>query len=96
MPTLDELRHHLDQIDDRLIELIADRQRTSREIARVKRATGYATRDYGRERDVILGARRVAEARGVSPKIAEDLMRMLIRSSLTTQEKASVVARAHG
>ncbi|MEY4357647.1 MAG: hypothetical protein RL469_973 [Pseudomonadota bacterium] len=96
MPTLDELRRHLDQIDDRLIELIADRQRTSREIARVKRATGYATRDYGREREVILGARRVAEARGVSPKIAEDLMRMLIRSSLTTQEKASVVARAHG
>lgn len=96
MPTLDELRRHLDHIDDRLIELIADRQRTSREIARVKRSTGHATRDYAREREVILGARKTAESHQVSPDIAEELMRMLIRSSLTTQEKASVVARAHG
>ena len=42
MATLDDLRKHLDDIDRQLIELIADRQRTSREIARVKRATGYA------------------------------------------------------
>jgi chorismate mutase/prephenate dehydrogenase len=96
MATLDELRKHLDDIDRQLIELIADRQRTSREIARVKRATGYATRDYGREREVILGARAEAESKGVSPKIAEDLMRMLIRSSLTTQEQASVVAGGSG
>ena len=96
MTTLDELRAHLDDIDTRLIELIAERQRTSSEIARVKRATGYPTRDYGREREVILGARARAEAHGVSPRIAEDLMRMLIRSSLTTQERSSVAARGHG
>jgi len=96
MTTLDELRAHLDDIDTRLIELIAERQRTSSEIARVKRATGYPTRDYGREREVILGARTRAEAHGVSPRIAEDLMRMLIRSSLTTQERSSVAALGHG
>lgn len=96
MTTLDELRAHLDDIDTRLIELIAERQRTSSEIARVKRATGYPTRDYGREREVIVGARARAEAHGVSPRIAEDLMRMLIRSSLTTQERSSVAARGHG
>jgi chorismate mutase/prephenate dehydrogenase len=96
MATLDELRKHLDDIDRQLIELIADRQRTSGEIARVKRSTGRATRDYGRERDVILGARAEAQAQGVSPRIAEDLMRMLIRSSLTTQERSSVAATGHG
>ena len=96
MATLDELRKHLDDIDRQLIELIADRQRTSGEIARVKRSTGYPTRDYGREREVILGARAKAEAEGVSPRIAEDLMRMLIRSSLATQERSSVAARGHG
>lgn len=68
MATLDDLRKHLDDIDRQLIELIADRQRTSREIARVKRATGYATRDYGREREVILGARAEAEAKGSRPR----------------------------
>ena len=96
MPTLDELRLQLNDIDSRLIELIADRQDTSREIARVKRATGYPTRDYRREREVIIGARDAAVERGVSPRVAEDLMRMLIRSSLATQEQASVAAQAHG
>jgi chorismate mutase/prephenate dehydrogenase len=92
MATLEELRKHLDDIDRQLIELIADRQRTSGEIARVKRSTGHPTRDYGREREVIVGARALAESRGVPAHIAEDLMRMLIRSSLATQERSSVPA----
>jgi hypothetical protein len=67
MPTLDELRQRLNEIDAKLIELIAERQEKSREIARVKRATGHATRDYAREREVILGAREAAARQGVSP-----------------------------
>ncbi len=96
MPTLDELRQRLNEIDAQLIELIAERQQKSREIARVKRATGHATRDYAREREVILGARETARQRGVSPQLAETLMRMLIRSSLATQEQASVAAHGAG
>lgn len=96
MTTLDELRAYLDGLDQRLLELIHERQRASREIAQVKRATGYPTRDYLRERQVILGARAKAEALGISPEIAEALMRLLIRSSLTTQEHASVLAHGAG
>ena len=94
--TLDELRRHLDELDRRLLQTIAERQATSREIARVKRATGYPTRDYARERDVIVGARSNAEQIGVSPDVAETVVRLLIRSSLTTQEQASVVAHGSG
>ena len=93
---LEELRGHLDGLDRRLLQLIAERQATSREIARVKRSTGYATRDYRREREVILGARQIATELGISPDVAETLMRLLIRSSLTTQEQASVAAQASG
>ncbi len=96
MTTLDDLRRRLDEIDANLIALIAERQDKSREIARVKRATGHATRDYAREREVILGARETARQRGVSPQVAETLMRMLIRSSLATQEQASVAAHGAG
>ncbi len=96
MTTLDELRQRLNEIDGALIDLIAERQEKSRDIASVKRATGHATRDYAREREVILGARARANDRGVSPDVAENLMRMLIRSSLTTQERASVVAGGAG
>ena len=93
---LDELRKRLDQLDQQLLQIIAARQSTSREIARVKRATGHATRDYGREREVLLGARNYAQNLGVSPDVAETVMRLLIRSSLTTQERASVAAHASG
>jgi chorismate mutase/prephenate dehydrogenase len=94
--TLDDQRRHLDELDRQLLQIIAQRQATSREIARVKRATGYPTRDYAREREVILGARSRAESIGVSADVAETVIRLLIRSSLTTQEQASVAAHGSG
>ena len=94
--TLEDLRQRVTDIDRQLIALVAERTAVSQEVARVKRATGKPTRDYGRERDVILGVRAVASERGVSPELAEQLLRLLIRSSLTTQEQASVVAHGAG
>jgi chorismate mutase / prephenate dehydrogenase len=93
---LDELRKQLDQLDQQLLQIIAARQAKGREIARVKHSTGYPTRDFSRERDVLLGARSYAQNIGVSPDVAETVMRLLIRSSLTTQERASVAAHASG
>ena len=93
---LDELRQRLNILDRRLLELIAERQTSSREIARVKRATGHPTRDYGREREVILAVRASAAELGVPADTAEAVMRLLIRSSLTTQEQASVAAGGAG
>jgi chorismate mutase/prephenate dehydrogenase len=94
--TLDQLRTRLSEIDRELIELVAERQRLSREVARAKRATGHPTRDYRRERDVILGVRSHAEKHGVSPAVAEQILRLLIRTSLATQERARVVAEGQG
>lgn len=94
--TLDELRQQLDQLDGDLLALVARRQAISREVAAAKRATGYPTRDYKREREVILGVRGRAEKLGVSGDLAEDVMRLLIRSSLTTQERVSVATHGAG
>ncbi|HEY4873882.1 MAG TPA: bifunctional chorismate mutase/prephenate dehydrogenase [Steroidobacteraceae bacterium] len=94
--TLEDLRHRLNDIDRRLLAIVAERKSVSSEVARVKRATGRPTRDYEREREVILGVRTAAAELGVSPALAEDLLRLLIRSSLTTQERASVTAHGAG
>ena len=94
--TLEELRQRLTELDRQLICVVAERKAVSEEVARVKRATGRPTRDYEREREVILGVRALATERGVSAALAEELLRLLIRSSLTTQEHASVVARGAG
>src|SRR5579863_2754826 len=94
--TLDSLRQRLTDVDRQMIALVAERKRLSSDVARVKRATGYPTRDFEREREVILGVRTIASEVSVSPALAEDLLRLLIRSSLTTQEKATVAARGAG
>src|SRR3984957_12592602 len=93
---LDELRTALTDLDGRLVELVARRQALSEQVATVKRETGRATRDFGREREVILRGRNTASRLGVSPDLVESLLRQLIQSSLTTQEHARVAAQAHG
>jgi len=93
---LDEIRRRLSQIDAELLALVGERQRLSHDVARVKRATGRATRDFARERDVIMNARAAAERHGVSPQVAEQILRLLIRSSLTTQEQDLVAAQGLG
>jgi chorismate mutase/prephenate dehydrogenase len=94
--TLDDLRRRLNELDRELLVLVAERKSLSQEVARVKRSTGRPTRDYEREREVILDARSTAAELGISEDLGEELLRLLIRSSLTTQERASVVARGSG
>src|SRR6266436_5329360 len=94
--TLDELRTALTLLDEQLLELVAHRQALSEQVASVKRATGRATRDFGREREVILRGRTTAQRLGVSPDLAELLLRQLIQSSLTTLEPSPAAAPIHG
>lgn len=93
---LDELRAALTAVDAQLLTLVAQRQALSEGIASVKRSLGRATRDFARERDVILRGRTQAEQLGISPDLAETLLRQLIRSSLATQERSRVAAEGAG
>jgi len=93
---LDELRTNLSSVDSRLIELIAERQKLAGEIGRNKQSSGRATRDFEREKDVLEMARQKADSLSIDPKIAEQIMRTLIRSSLTSQERDRVVAEGKG
>jgi chorismate mutase / prephenate dehydrogenase len=94
--TLDELRAQLNDIDQQLLELAARRQGVVTEIGRVKQTMGRGTRDFQREREVLLRAREQAAKLGLSPALGESLLHLLIRESLTTQEHASVVAQGRG
>jgi chorismate mutase/prephenate dehydrogenase len=96
MKSLEELRARLDVIDRELLQLVAERQALGSQIAAVKRATGQSTRDFRREREVLLKARRDAESLGVSPALAELLMQALIQGSLTTQEQARIAWQGRG
>jgi chorismate mutase/prephenate dehydrogenase len=96
MSSLEDLRRRINELDRQILELVGQRQETSREIARAKRTTGQATRDYNREREVLLGAREAGKQFGVAPQLAESILRLLIRGSLTTQEQLSVSTQGAG
>jgi chorismate mutase/prephenate dehydrogenase len=93
---LEQLRSNLSAVDRRLVELIAERQKIVADIGRSKRTTGTGTRDYKREKDVLDMGRAQAEELGVDPDIVENLLQLLIRTSLESQERDRVVAEAKG
>ena len=94
--TLEELRGELSAVDRQLVDLIAERQRLVGEIGRNKQSSGTGTRDYAREKDVLEMGRTQAEAVGLDPELAENVLRELIRSSLASQERDRVISEGKG
>ncbi len=94
--SLDDLRSELSAVDRRLVELIAERQRVVGVIGRNKQSSGAGTRDYAREKDVLDMGRAQAEELGIDPDLAEGVLRLLIRSSLASQERERVIAEGRG
>jgi chorismate mutase/prephenate dehydrogenase len=94
--TLEELRKRLSEVDRELIGLVAARQQIVAEIGAHKIQNSVPTRDYEREREVLKGAHEQARALGLEPGLAEQIMGLLIRSSLTHQEQSRVAAQTSG
>ena len=93
---LDELRDRLTLLDQQIIEIIGERQSIVSEIGKYKQQVGRATRDYARESAVLTMAKTNALDVGIDPKLAEEVLQLLIQSSLTNQERARVVAEGKG
>jgi chorismate mutase/prephenate dehydrogenase len=94
--TLSDLRDEMGALDRKLLELVADRARLASEIGSVKRATGAPTRDFREEREVVERAREAASSLNLPPRLAEDLMLVLIRSALAVQERDELRTTAGG
>lgn len=94
--TLEELRKRLSEVDRELIGLVAARQKIVAEIGAHKILNSVPTRDYEREREVLKGAETQARSLGLEPELAEQIMQLLIRASLTHQEQRRVAAGTSG
>lgn len=94
--TLEELRKRLSEVDRELIGLVAARQKIVAEIGAHKIQNSVPTRDYEREREVLKGAQEQARSLGLEPEIAGEIMELLIRASLTSQEQTRVAAQTSG
>lgn len=99
MPTPEELqslREALGGVDRELLVLVARRQALASRIGELKASLGRPTRDFTQEKEVLDRARKTAESLGLPGEIAADMLRLLISSSLTRQERDRLAAAAGG
>ncbi len=93
---IEQLREKLDQIDEQIIQLLAERQMNVDAIGREKLVTKKATRDFEREKQLLTRARALAEKHGLEPELINELFSLIIRASLQKQENQKVASSALG
>ena len=93
---LAELRRRLDAIDDSIIDLAAERQAIVTTISEHKLRTSSPLRHYEREAEIIERGTARAEQLGMSPRLAREILEMLIHHSLENQETHKLVSSDHG
>jgi chorismate mutase/prephenate dehydrogenase len=91
-----KLRQRLDAIDDSILDLAAERQAIVTTISAHKLRTGSPLRHYEREAEIIDRGTARAEELGMSPRLARDMLEMLIHHSLENQETHKLVSSDHG
>lgn len=77
-PDLAESRRQIDVLDDRLIEVLADRARVVAGVVRYKRAHDLGVVDQTREDRVLDDVERRADQVGLDPRIARKVIRAVI------------------
>jgi chorismate mutase/prephenate dehydrogenase len=78
-------REKIDELDGMLLKLLADRAAVVAEVAEVKKARNLPVYHPAREEDLITSRRRKAGELGLSPNMAEEIFRTILRNSRITQ-----------
>ena len=82
---MEHARQELDEIDDRLLELLAHRMRVSTRIGRLKADSGEAVIHPKRLEALLSRQRRRAARHGIDPDFAEALWRAIHEESCRIQ-----------
>jgi len=83
--SLDDLRKRIDEIDTRLVHLIADRIRNAQQIGQEKIITRKQIEDIVREETVIDNVRLIAQQEDIRQKDIENIYREIIAASKSVQ-----------
>lgn len=79
------LRAHIDEIDDSLVSLLADRMAASREIGELKKSGGVAIVQSSRWEEVLSSALALGRSRGLPEDLVRDLFTLLHEASISVQ-----------
>jgi chorismate mutase/prephenate dehydratase len=79
--SLDELRKKIDEVDGRIVRLIAERIRIAEEIGEEKKKLGKQIEDLNREQVVLDNVKETAGQEGLSPEDIESIYHRIIAAS---------------
>ncbi len=83
--SLDDLRKQIDELDTRIVKLIAARMEVTRSIGKEKREIGKPIEDKAREQTVLERVRSLAESERLDPEVIEKIYQRLLVASKEVQ-----------
>ena len=83
--SLDDLRRDIDDIDARMVKLLAERMSVARKIGTLKRKGRRGIQDQAREKKVIEHVRQLAKKEDINPEDVERLYRIVMAASRSIQ-----------
>jgi len=83
--SLEDLRKDIDDIDTRVVKLLAERERAARKIGALKRKGNRQVHDAARENKVIEHIRQLAVKEDINPENVERLYQMVMAASRSVQ-----------
>ena len=89
---LPALRTRIDEVDTRLVELLAERMEIVARVAAHKRRAGAQIRDIEREQALLDSRRRQAESLGLDPDPVESIYRLIMLASCDYQASTGAAA----
>lgn len=78
LPDLEEIRKRIDDVDQRLMALLAERGALVGEVVHYKRAHHMPVVDRAREDRMLVRIAGLAEQHGVDPRVAQQVLRTII------------------
>ena len=88
--SLEELRKKIDETDDKIVRLIAERIKIAEEIGGEKRKQGKQIEDIAREKEVLKNIRSIAQDENISQEDIEKIYRQIM--ALSKSVEGTVVA----
>jgi len=82
---LEDLRKQIDELDARIVKIIAERMKIAGEVGREKRKQGNQIEDIEREKRVLENVRRIAQKEKVSQEDIEAIYRQIVTVSRSLQ-----------
>ncbi len=84
--TIEGKREQIDAINDRILDLLEEREQVARKIGKEKKRRGLSINDPRREEEMITGLKEKARQKGIPPKLVDDVFRPIIARSREIQE----------